>query len=287
VLRELTLARAAGDHAPAHVSAASGLVAAGQWLYVAVDDEAGLAVFPREGDGPGRLLRLPGEALPADPAERKRRKPDWEAVCLLPPDHDAPGGALLVLGSGSAEPRRRGVRWPLDRGGALRGEPQPLDLGPLYDELGRQFAQLNIEGATVRGDELLLAQRGNSAEGHNAIVALELAGGLGPGAVRSVERHDLPELSGVRASFTDLAALPDGRVVYLACAEATDDPVRDGEFVGAVAGVLGEEAFLLEPDFKAEGVWPLAAGPAMDLLLVADPDDRAIPAPLLRTTLGA
>ena len=288
VRRELTLARRPGEHAPAHVSAASGLVASGAWLYIAVDDELGLAVFPRAGDAPGRLLRLPGEALPPDPVERKRRKPDLEALCVLPGGGDAPHGTLLALGSGSAAPRRAGVRWALDRAGALRGEPQPVDLAPLYDALGREFAQLNIEGATVRGDELLLAQRGNSAEGLNAIVTLDLAGGLVPEAIRTIERHDLPELSGVATSFTDLAALPDGRLVYLACAEATDDPIRDGEFVGAVAGVLGGEASVLEPAAKVEGVWPVSvAGGAVELLLVADPDDRAVPAPLLAGTLAA
>jgi hypothetical protein len=267
---------------PAHVSAASGLVATERWLYVVVDDERALGVFPREGDAPGRLLPLPGEPLPADPVDRKLRKPDLEALCLLPPDAAAPHGALLALGSGSAAPRRWGVRWMLDAAGALLGEPTSLDLGPLYDELGRHFAQLNVEGAVVHGDDLLLAQRGNSAEGINAIVRLELVAGLVPEAVREVERVALPELHGVPVSFTDLTVLPDGEVAYLACAEATDDPVRDGVFVGAIAGVLGGGWEVLEPAHKVEGLWPLGGREA---LLVADPDDRAIPAPLLEGVL--
>ena len=295
VARELTLARAPGEPVPAHVSAASGIVVSGAWIYVVVDDEAALGVFPREGDAPGRLLALPGERLPVDPIERKQAKPDLEALCVLPPHEGALHGALLALGSGSASARRKGVRWPLDAHGALLGPPRPLDLGPLYDELGRHFAQLNVEGATVAGDELLLAQRGNSAEGINALAALALDRvlealvrdeALGPDALRAIERHDLPELHGVPASFTDLATLPDGRVAYTACAEATDDPVRDGEFTGAVAGVLGGGFAPLEPAHKVEGLWPLAAGTAgVELLLVADADDRAIPAPLLRATL--
>ncbi|HEX2087368.1 MAG TPA: hypothetical protein VHF89_16920, partial [Solirubrobacteraceae bacterium] len=227
-MRELTLARAPGDPTPAHVSAASGIAAPGEWLYVVVDDETGLGVFAREGGAPGRLLALPGERLPTDPVARKQRKPDLEALCVLPAHEGAPDGALLMLGSGSAAPRRHGAAWALDARGALRGEPRPVDLSPLYDELGRHFAQLNVEGATVCGDELLLAQRGNSAEGINAIVVLDLAGGLealardaalAPDALRSIETHDLPEVNGVPATFTDLAALPDGRVVFAACAE--------------------------------------------------------------------
>ncbi|HEX2087488.1 MAG TPA: hypothetical protein VHF89_17525 [Solirubrobacteraceae bacterium] len=295
-MRELTLARSPGDQTPAHVSAASGIAAPGGWLYVVVDDESGLGVFPREGDAGGRLLALPGERLPNDPVARKAQKPDLEALCVLPPHEGAPQGALLALGSGSAAPRRRGARWALDAHGALRGQAQPIDLAPLYDELGRHFAQLNVEGVTVFGDELLVAQRGNSAEGINAIVVLDLAAALeglardaalGPEPLRSIETHDLPELNGVPATFTDLAALPDGRVVFVACAEATDDPVRDGEFVGAVVGVLGGAAAPLQPAHKVEGVWPVAGGDGVELLLVADPDDRAIPAPLLRARLDA
>ena len=296
VLRELTLARSPGEPVPAHVSAASGVAAPGAWLYVIVDDEAGLGVFPREGGAPGRLLALPGEQLPNDPVARKKHKPDLEALCVLPPHEGAPDGALLGLGSGSAEPRQRGIRWPLDAHGALRGEALPVDLAPLYAELDRHFAQLNVEGATVCGDELLLAQRGNSVEGINAIALLDLAavlaalvadGAVVPDALRSIETHELPELNGVPATFTDLAALPDGRVLFTACAEATDDPVRDGEFVGAVVGVLGGSAAPLEPAHKVEGVWPLSNGDRIELLLVADADDRAIPAPLLRATLDA
>jgi hypothetical protein len=294
VERELTLARSPGEPVPAHVSAASGIAAPGAWLYVVIDDETALGVFPREGGAPGRMLQLPGERLPNDPVARKKAKPDLEALCVLPPHEGAPHGGLLALGSGSAAPRHRGVRWPLDARGALRGEPLPVDLAPLYAELGRHFAQLNVEGAAVCDDELLVAQRGNSAEGVNAIAVLDLAGvldalvrdgAIGAGALRSIERHELPEVNGVPASFTDLASLPDGRVVFSACAEATDDPVRDGEFVGAVIGVLGEGSATLEPAYKVEGVWPVAGDGGVELLLVADADDRAIPAPLLRATL--
>lgn len=295
VVGELLLARDPGDPTPAHASAASGLVVSGAWLYVVVDDEAGLGVFPRDAGEPGRLLRLPGETLPNDPVARKAAKPDLEALCVLPATEDAPHGALLGLGSGSAALRHRGFLWPLDAQGALRGEAEPVDLSPLYAELGRQFAQLNVEGATVCGDELLVAQRGNSAEGINAIVVLDLAAALAglagerelrPDGLRAIERHDLPELNGVAATFTDLAAAPDGRVLYAACAEATDDPVRDGEFVGAVVGVLGGGFAALRPAHKVEGVFLSgAAGDGLELLLVADADDRAVPAPLLRASL--
>jgi hypothetical protein len=128
-------------------------------------------VFPRRGDRPGRLVRfLPGE-LPADSAQRKREKPDIEALALLPPAPQGQGSALLALESGSKPNRRAGVLWHLDERGALAGEPQRLDLAELYLALGAEIADLNIEGATVAGDQLLLFQRGNGRAGVNATVS--------------------------------------------------------------------------------------------------------------------
>ena len=288
--RELVLERRPGDRTPAHVSAASGIVATERWIYVVIDDEVALGVFPRAG-GPGRLLPLFDEVLPNDPKQRKAAKPDLEALCVLPAHGDAPHGALLALGSGSTERRMRGARWRLDRTGELHGDPEVVALDELFAAVAPQVGELNVEGATVDGDMLLLAQRGNGADGVDAVVRVELAGvvdalaaGRAPsgGSVRAVERVDLPEVGGVPASFTDLAALGDGRILYAACGEDTDDPVADGEFTGALVGVLGEgEPREVEPSVKVEGLW--AEGP--DLLLVADADDRAVPAPLLAARL--
>ena len=291
VERELGLAREPGERSPAHVSAASGIVATERRIYVVVDDEAALGIFPRDG-GPGRLLPLFDEVLPNDPKQRKAAKPDLEALCVVPAHGDAPHGALLALGSGSSERRMRGARWRLDRNGELHGEVQVVDLRDLFAAVAPAVGELNVEGATVRGDTLLLAQRGNGAAGFNAIVHVELTGALealtggsapGGALVRDVERVELPEVGGVPASFTDLAALADGRVLYAACGEDTDDPVADGDFTGALVGVLGEgDPREVEPSVKVEGVW---VEPDGSLLLVADADDRAVPAPLLSARL--
>lgn len=46
LLRELTLSRAPQAGRALHLSAASGLVCCGEWLYVIADDENHLGVFP-------------------------------------------------------------------------------------------------------------------------------------------------------------------------------------------------------------------------------------------------
>jgi hypothetical protein len=274
------------------ISAGSGLVRTGDFMYVIADDERELGVFPAEGNAPGRRSRfLPGD-LPSDPKERKRTKPDLEALALLP-------GAILALESGSKRWRRGGVFWQLDGRGALAGEPRRLDLRPLYDALDRDIPDLNIEGATVSGDQLLLFQRGNGRGAVNAVVALDLAaarhslerGHVDAGTVRGTRRYDLGEIDGVRMCFSDATALPDGRVLFTAVAESGEDTYHDGQCVGSGVGVLDANGDvtawdLLDPAFKVEGVEAHHDGGATMILMVADADDPGSPSCLLAAPLG-
>lgn len=295
-IRELTVDAPRGPHRGRFLAAGSGLVRAGEHLYVIADDERELAVFPAEGDAPGRLRRLlPGE-LPSDPGERKRVKPDFEALAVVPVGGD--GGALLALESGSRDTRRGGVLWALDGHGVLDGEPRRLDLAPLYSALGDEIPDLNIEGAAVTGDRLLLFQRGNGKGAVNAVVELGLEeclpdlarGRLSADAVSGHRRHDLGQIDGVRLAFSDAAALPDGRIVFTAVAEAGDDTYHDGNCAGSGVGVLGPDGDRqrwepLDPPAKVEGVEARLDGGEIALLMVADADDPGSPSPLLSARL--
>ena len=300
-IRELTVDAPRGPRGGRFIAAGSGLVRAGEHLYVIADDERELAVFPAEGEAPGTLRRmLPGE-LPQDPADRKRHKPDFEALVLLPAaalPGDG-GGALLALESGSRDTRRGGVLWGLDESGALSGEPRRLDLAPLYTALAAEIPDLNIEGAAVAGDRLLLFQRGNGAGAVNAAVELGLEeclpdigrGRLSDDALRGHRRYDLGAIDGVRLAFSDATALEDGRIVYTAVAEGGDDTYEDGNCAGAGVGILtaaGETSAWepLDPPAKVEGVEARAeAGGTIALLMVADADDPEKPSPLLAAAL--
>ena len=77
-------------------------------LYVIADDELHLGVFGVDGEEPLKLVRLLDGDLPASAKKRKKLKPDFESLLLLPASDESPGGSLLALGSGSrAEPVRR------------------------------------------------------------------------------------------------------------------------------------------------------------------------------------
>lgn len=291
VLRALTLPSPAG---PGQLSAASGLVLAGERLFVVADDEYQLAEFEASGDQPGRWHRLFDGELPDAHKARKAAKPDLEALALLPPFTGHPCGALLALGSGSRPQRQRAAL--LVPGEACA--PQVVDFAPLYAPLRARYPKLNIEGAFVGAGRFCLLQRGHASDRTNVLICYDWAavqawlGGHGPvPAVVDHMAYDLGELDGVPLGFTDAAALPDGGWVFCAAAEATDDNYLDGACRGSAVGLVAADGRLrsLQPlslRCKAEGIAVASQAGGLQLLLVTDPDDRREAALLLAVTLA-
>lgn len=264
------------------VSAASGIVRVGDELWVVADDELELGRYSRDGRLLGRLSLFDGE-LPDDPRARKRAKPDLEVLVDL---HD---GQLLALGSGSKRKRMRGA---LVAGNAV----VEVDLEPLYDQLAREIDRLNVEGASVLGDHLVLLTRRTGSRGRNTIVQLDLAATrralakptpkLTPKLLVGIVEVELGEVAGVPYGFTD--ATPErGRLLFTAAAEQTDDPVDDGVCVGCMIGRVDATGEVLArwpvtPLVKLEGITRLDDD---TVLLVADADDRRVLAPLFRATI--
>lgn len=277
----------------AHLSAASGLVRSGHQLFVVADDELHLGVFDDTislGKAPpqGRLLHLVEGVLPQAPSSRKARKPDWEALALLPALPGNEGGALLALGSGSAPNRERGVILALEGPGRPDGRRALVDFAPLYQPLRQQFFDLNIEAAWVSGGDLHLLQRGNQRDPRSAcirydwdLVAPWLSGTQPlPPQAKSVQVVALGSIDGVALSLTDGAALPGGGWVFSAVSEDTSDSVQDGRCVASAVGVVTadgvvRERWLLHGAPKVEGVAVRRLGDTWELTLVTDPDDPA------------
>ena len=300
LIRQLKLATLPeSPDAPRHLSAASGMVVAGDFLYVIADDQLHLGVLHLglpavEGHGDGKLIRLfPGD-LPDKPEARKAVKPDLEALVRLPPFEACPHGALLVLSSGSRPNRRTGVVLALDADSRLTGPLFHFDLSPFYLPLEASFPALNIEGAVVLGSELVLLQRASRMHPESALVYLSLDEVLRamsstsiavskPARVRIV---DLGMIEGIPLGFTDGAALADGRIVFSAVAENAEDTYLDGPCIGAAIGIIGtdgqvEALHRLEPTHKVEGVHATLHGDLIHLLMVTDADDADVPGELL------
>lgn len=292
-LQDLLLDPATHPRGQGHLSAASGLVRAGAWLYLVADDEHHLGLLPAAAAAVPQsmqqaplvqLHRILDGDLPAEARARKKRKPDLKALALLPASPTHPHRALLALGSGSKPNRQRGVVIALDATGRPAGATQVVDLSPLYAPLRAEFADLNLEGAFVANDVLHLLQRGNKGDARSACITYPLAPLLAwlagtraqPPAPLRTTLFDLGTVDGVPLGFTDGAALADGNGGWLfsAVAENTDDSYADGECVASAIGWVGADGVLgrmspLEDAPKVEGI-------ALDgerLLMVTDADD--------------
>jgi hypothetical protein len=290
-LRTLDVDGALHPRGQPHLSAASGLVCTHGRAYVVADDEHHLAVF-NDLRSPGRLHRIAAGDLPHDAAARKLRKRDFESLFLLP--GDARVRRLVALGSGSRANRRVGVVIELDARGWPQRTVQSFDLGPLFEPLAARCGALNIEGAFVQRDRLVLVNRaaddnaGNLAL-HYSLHALHetIAGHRSAIAPAAVRAHSLGHLDGMPLGFTDAAPLPHGGWVYSAAAEDRHGSVADGPCSGSVVGVVGADGLpqaqhRLTAPLKIEGIAARPRDGGLDLCLVSDADDPGLPSCLLR-----
>jgi len=271
-------------------------------LVVVQDDVHALALLD-ESTGVVTPLALPpgadGRRTFGDALGNKALKMDLEACVVLP------DGRLVALGSGSTPLREHVVVVTDDV------DVRVLDGHALYAHLRSRpdFAgsELNIEGAAVSQGALKLLQRGNGAPKDdlvplNTIGDLRLDdfvawldGGKTP-MLEAVRQVDLGELGGVRLGFTDAAVLPDGRMVFLAGAEASPDTFRDGEVLGCRFGLLEGDAMAVTnvvdaagtlAPFKLEGIdWHAAREDgAWEFTVVADMDTPDSPAVIGRLSV--
>jgi hypothetical protein len=295
VLRELRLEAAPRLGRALHLSAASGLVKVGEQFYVVADDELHLGVFPATGSNPGTLIRMFDGELPDAPEERKQHKPDLEALVLLPSVPGCAHGALLALGSGSKKRRRRGVLLTLEARGVNAASARVIDLSDWFAGITAEVESLNVEGAVVYAERLVLMHRGNKSDAKNCLITMSLQPVLeamargdevGQVPILACEHYDLGTIEGVPLCFTDGAILEDGSLVFAAVAEDTADSYHDGPCGGAAVGIIGSTGKLralhsLERPYKIEGIHAERYGSRVKLWLVTDADDASVPAMLL------
>lgn len=229
---------------PDHVRAASAIRRHHGRLVIVQDDVNVLAL--RHDGGHVEPLLLPlgpgGHRSFGEDRGNKQLKMDLEACTPLP------DGRLLALGSGSSSQRESLVI--LDREGRVEHREAAAFYAGLRAQTAFAGSELNIEGALLVKDELLLFQRGNGASHGerspvNAIGAIDLTDMIrwldASGPVPELKRivvAELGSLFGVRLGFTDAALTADGRVAVLVCAEASEDVIRDGAVTGCRFGYI-------------------------------------------------
>jgi hypothetical protein len=291
---------------PAHVRAGSALVRLARGKMAVVQDDASfVAVVDPE---TGAVVDLP---LPSSDGVRqfdelrgnKAAKLDLEASVAV-------GHALFAFGSGSSPLRERVV---VVRGIGTGAESVAIvrarDLYARW-RADRTFSgsELNVEGAAIADDDVVLFQRGNGAgEAVDAtaridaralahhLLALSRGEAAEPPPLRDVVQWDLGAAGGTRLTFTDGTHAPRGRIAFLACAEASPDATRDGPVSGVAIGRLDDRARVCEiafvTDERGAPLLDKAEGLALDpggrrAFAVVDKDDPRCPSELLELALG-
>ena len=285
-LRSLTLDPAVHPRRKHQLSAASGLVCLNGRAYVIADDEHHLTVF-RDQQPFGEPHRILLGVLPESKDARKQLKPDFETLFLLPAPSASSPATLIAFGSGSRRNRHDGVVIALGINGEPLRQVRYFDLTPLYEPLIARIGAINIEGAMVIGNELVLLNRGVTGKSDNAVARYPLPALLGliegqgsnvkPASIR---RFPLASIDGVSLGFTDGAVLPDGRWLFTAVAENTRDSYADGPCIGSAVGLVSAQDNLLAlhrlvPPVKVEGIDARVDNLGIAICMVTDTDDRS------------
>lgn len=294
-VKALTLNQPSQKDRHAYLSAASGLVQVDNWLYVVADDENYLGIFQRDTHDNGCLKMLfPGD-LSLVYEERKAEKPDLEVLTLIPASTQHPHGALLALSSGSKKLRTKGAVISFNHHNELQDDIEIVDLSFLYQELKNKIGKLNIEGAVIVGEDIILFQRGNKKNNVNASIRFPIkqffnyiyhADHKSKHALDiNITHYELGHIDNVPLCFTDATVLPNGDLVFTATAENTSDTYLDGACMGSAIGIIKANGELynietLDKIIKAEGVEAQIIDDQVHLLLVTDADNPTVPAQL-------
>lgn len=296
-LRRLTLAPDRHPRGQPHLSSASGLVLVGEHLYIAADDEHHLARLPAfDLSAELNLVRFAPGDLPPDFKERKRRKPDLEALIVIEGAGMNAPSLLVAWGSASRAEREFAFVFQLDARGALVGAPFRVGLQALCEPLRTRFGELNFEAGFTAHGELHLFQRANRSQPRNGWIRYaqtEMHAWLRdatrePPLARHMSFVDLGTIEGVPLGITDAKPRPHGGCYFTAVAEATDDAYADGACVGSVVGWMDAQGCVqacerLAGSPKVEG---LALAGAGRLWMVTDADDPAVASELLEVQWG-
>ena len=228
---------------PAHVRAASALTVWRGAVAVASDDASFVATVD-VATGLCDAIALPagaGGRRQFDAGRgNKADKLDLEAAIAI-------DDALVALGSDSGRAVRRQAA-VIDAAG-----PRLVPLPRLYSALAQPAlgtGALNLEGATVLGDAVVLGNRGGDVGPDGAptvdavarlpvaaLRALLAAPDVAPVPTVAWTAVDLGALDGVALRLTELEAW-DGALAFAATAEATTSAYDDGAVVGSVLGAL-------------------------------------------------
>jgi hypothetical protein len=258
----------------------------GSRLFVVADDDTAIVEFSDTGEFI-RTYPIPWRKLPAKPAPRKKKKPDFESLFVLDEKQWAPGGALVAWPSFSTPERRTAAVFPFAPGSRQLLPPELFTFDVLATEVDKLLSEPNFEGAVATASGLLLFQRGNGANGENGALRVSFTdaktffAGSGKDSAPVFTPIEIGSENGIPLGFTDATVLPDGTVLALASAENSGSTYADGEVVGSALlqirfddmnATVKRVASFTETK-KFEGLSIETSGVSFRIWLVDDADD--------------
>ncbi len=298
-----------GEDRPAYIVSASGLVRIDNRVVIVADDEFHLAQFDLKSNQPGTWIKLLPGALASNYKERKKQKPDLETITHIHPGAHAADGALLVVPSMSRPNRITGAMLRLEKNVIVNESPVPIDFSDIQKKLAESINGLNVEGMAIAEKVTKIFHRGSKKKGKSVVIELDTKAFLHDlydthkpmsACIATLREYNLGEIDGVDLEFTDAVSMPDGRIIFLATAEATDDEYKDGASLGSALGIMAangdiEQIIRITGREKFEGICanyvsiePSKASTAnnLELLLVSDTDNEKIPSNLYRASVS-
>jgi hypothetical protein len=205
------------------IGSASGLIYKNDTLWIISDNSGFLYEYQIASKD------LKRHALIENPSENvlKKDKQDYEAITNF-------GEDLYIFGSGSTVNRNSMVHLNASSKKVI-GINNLNELYAAMQDLAKLKAEdFNLEGAIYDGKNWYLINRGNGIANRNIFFRIT---GKDLKDKFSILFSDymLPELKGVRTSFTD-AILVDSIIYFLATAEDTRSTYDDGEVLGSIIG---------------------------------------------------
>lgn len=255
-----------------YITAASGIVQKGDRLYVVSDDELGIISLRVDLKEKATYHNVFKGTLPSDEKLRKIKKPDLECLTIFE-------NSLLLIPSGSKPNRFQGALINLDTFNI-----KELSFMNVFNKLYESIKELNIEGAVIFDDNILLFQRGNGKESKNAVIKLNLNSFLKDKSEQvEIKTVNLGAIKGIPQGFTDATILKN-KIHFLSVSEGSFSTYDDGEFLGASLGVMTFDGEILSSTpidlpFKPEGLTFIND----ELYVVTDSDNRQIESKLYKS----
>lgn len=257
-----------------NIGAASGLVYTNDSLFLIQDNSSLLYhySFSNKDLSKIKLTDTSSESM------EKKNKLDFESITLS-------NNQLYIFGSGSGAKRNQLFTYHLKT-----GKVSERNIQPQHDSLQKKFGisaeEYNIEGVVYYNNKSYLFQRGNGKKAQNGVFILN-------DLTKEASYHsvDLPELKGVKTTFTD-AVLADHAIYFLAAAEKSDSTYLDGEVTGSIIGKLSPETLKIEytqkisDTHKFEGITLYKRNNnSLEFLLCEDSDSEQLESKIYKLSL--